>query len=387
MPPSRAWQQWLLVLVSTTVTLAIAIAIYLLVVPHHKRLFVTPRPPDYDEIIAQSLKNPERLFAAGTQVDYDIRGLYEGADQVTLRISQRRFIEPDPQAPAKYHVLFLGGSTTEALYVPESQRWVARLNEPGLIATFNAGMSGANIVDSFNTFLYLTEQQQMTFDLVVLMTRINDFGWQKRLSQVDGRLLMGEYRQQLRAWYEWKRDHPPESEPEQEPPPGISKLVQRYRERLSRFEDIPEISAKQCDAYQHDLARFRSNLPDNLAAFSHAVTSKGAAFLVLSEASGYGATAESFYIDLRTPIDYPSGKLTLAEMVTFTRFTNDWYLQAADEAGALTFDLAAALDDEVNGPNGGALTYDGVHFTPRGCQRVAEILKPVVLHVLQHGEV
>jgi hypothetical protein len=97
-------------------------------------------------------------------------------ETVELNVSKERLIEPKPQGVHRYRVLFLGGSTTEAIYVPQPQRWVALLNEPGFLAAYNAGQSGANTIDEYFTFKYLTAQG-MKFDLVVLTTGINDMPW------------------------------------------------------------------------------------------------------------------------------------------------------------------------------------------------------------------
>src|SRR5262249_22318545 len=136
-----------------------------------------------------------------TQVTYDVSGLYRGADKATLRVSANRFIEPEPYGSNQYRVLFLGGSTTEAIYVPEEQRWVALLNEPGQLAAFNAGQSGANTIDKYFTLKYLTEEKGMRFDLVVLMTAINDFGWQRKFDELGLPLQVPNYQVHLRTWY------------------------------------------------------------------------------------------------------------------------------------------------------------------------------------------
>ena len=99
-----------------------------------------PSTPDYGEVIAQSLEHPERLYPANQNSTYDIHGLYDQASLVTLRISPNRFIAPEPE-PAHFRVLFLGGSTTEAWFMQEAQRWVARLNVPGLIANSDTSPS------------------------------------------------------------------------------------------------------------------------------------------------------------------------------------------------------------------------------------------------------
>ena len=109
-------------------------------------------PQSYEDIIKNLVDRPERLFTANTSLVYDIRGLYNGADTAQLNVSKDRLIEPQPRGVQKYRVLFLGGSTTEAIYVPEDQRWVALLNEPAVIATYNAAQSGANTIDEYFTF-------------------------------------------------------------------------------------------------------------------------------------------------------------------------------------------------------------------------------------------
>ena len=116
------------------------------------------------------MDRPERLFNAKYSVLYDIKGLYEGADTAQLNISSDQLIEPQPKGFHKHHVLFLGGSTTEAIYAPQADRWVALLNEPGVMAAYNAAQSGANTIDEYFTFLYLTAQGRK-FDLVVTCYR------------------------------------------------------------------------------------------------------------------------------------------------------------------------------------------------------------------------
>ena len=97
-------------------------------------------PPSYQDTLEQTLRTHARLFRPFTRVAYVVRGLYENAGWTELRISARRLIEPDPGDGVRPQVLFLGGSTIEALYVAESARWVALLNGLGL-ATYNAGQS------------------------------------------------------------------------------------------------------------------------------------------------------------------------------------------------------------------------------------------------------
>ena len=64
------------------------------------------------------------------------------------------------------------------------------------------------------------------------------------------------------------------------------------------------------------------------------------------------------------------------------RDMNEAYLEAAVEAGALTFDLAANLDPLVNGPNGGRYMYDPFHYTIEGSAEVARLLRSKLMEIL-----
>ena len=75
------------ILLASSIVLAIVIA----------ELFArfVPSSLSYEQVIARSLANPERLFQPNVSRVYDIRGLYDGAGEVTLRTSDNRLIEPE----------------------------------------------------------------------------------------------------------------------------------------------------------------------------------------------------------------------------------------------------------------------------------------------------
>src|SRR5262249_488195 len=163
------------------------------------RQVVTPAPK-YEEILRRLVYHPERLFDPNISVRYNIRGLYEGANTVDLNVSKNRLIEPEPEGPHKFRVLFLGGSTTEAIYVPQDERWVARFNEPGYIATYNGAQSGANTIDEYNTFKYLTGQG-MKFDLVILSSGQNDISWTQTFEKYGHPFIVEQYRKGISDYY------------------------------------------------------------------------------------------------------------------------------------------------------------------------------------------
>lgn len=166
-----------------------------------RTLFPPKAEPNYLEGIRDTVLTPERLWAPNLNVEYDIRGLYKGADKSHLHTSAQRLIEPQPVGDHPFKVLFIGGSTTESLYVEEDRRWVALLSKTGDLAAYNAGQSGANTVDAYYGYQDLIKKG-LKFDLVVLMTAINDYGWDHRLTTALGRHLSKDgYHEALQKYY------------------------------------------------------------------------------------------------------------------------------------------------------------------------------------------
>ncbi len=73
-------------------------------------------------------------------------------------------------------IVFLGGSTTEQLYVSENQRWQSILerNFNGSVKVYNGGVSGNNIIHS--TLNLVAKVLPLKPKYVVLMHNINDLG-------------------------------------------------------------------------------------------------------------------------------------------------------------------------------------------------------------------
>ena len=122
------------------------------------------------------------------------------------------------------------------------------------------------------------------------------------------------------------------------------------------------------------MEEYRANAVHNLTAINKAVQHRGAKLLVVTEATSWMAPSSSFHNDLRIP-DMQSYE----DSHETARLRDRLFLDAAEEAGALTFDLAAEVVLYSNGPEG------GMHYTPEGCKIVAAILR-LVLHYLLEGE-
>src|SRR5262249_14580443 len=349
-------------------------------------------PQKYEDILRNLVDRPERLFKARSSTLYDIKGLYEGADTVQLNISKDRFVEPQPEGFHKYHILFLGGSTTEAMYVPQRERWVALLNETAVVAAYNAGQSGANTIDEYFTFLYLTAQG-MKFDLVVLATGINDMYWLQQFEKYGNRFIPEEYKKGLQDYNArefgskentfnplWRRSalylltaqafkQIFNTKPPVRVVPNVTQILLDMRQTaMSNFTGQRRpASMRLMDRYpnleQID-NKYRATATHNIGLLHQAVSRTGAKLLVLTEATSWLAPSTSFHQDLRVP----TGMSSFEDLHEHRLVLNGIYLEAAKQAGALTYDLAADVNPYSNGPSGGKYMYDNLHYTPEGCR-------------------
>jgi lysophospholipase L1-like esterase len=111
------------------------------------------------------MKDVENLKQTDYQINIDKDGFIETGNQVEL--------SPD------ITILFLGGSTTETLYVPEKDRFpsvVERILRSKLIQTinvYNGGVSGNNSMHSL--LALLAKGIPLEPNYAVLMHNINDF--------------------------------------------------------------------------------------------------------------------------------------------------------------------------------------------------------------------
>ena len=105
-------------------------------------------------------------------------------------------------------------------------------------------------------------------------------------------------------------------------------------------------------------------------------------YWVLSEPTSYGASADSFFEDFRHGLDCRNGMISNDDSYIVWKELNKQRLQAARSAGALTFDLASAIDPLTNGRDGGTYMYDQMHYTPEGSHEVARLIRPVLLDIL-----
>lgn len=368
------------------------------------------------EFVAIAQRNPgaPRLFPAGYTAVFDIRGLYEGASRVDFKIGPSRFIPPVPDRIAKYKVLFLGGSVTEGIFLSPEQRWPALLNDGDRIATYNASMSQAGVLSHFATVNYLAERGDR-FDLVVLATNHNDASWSRRLAEIGYRYDQDRFppgsieifRREFERWIQpeknslrtvaWIRHFmrvanlgkalsgaTRDAEPH-------SIVVDGLRVSQNGTQLLPRVPLKDCDGsdtpdhiskrvyeeWKEILPRFRADVKRLL----------GADLLVISEPGAFAAPSESFYgSDLRVFLTCKTAEgvraLTLEDAAASEAERARLYLDAARQAGAETFNLAAAMQPIADGPQGGSYFFDSIHPTPKGAEKFADLLRPVLTEVL-----
>lgn len=404
---------------STAVGLLLAEAIF--------RIAMPPVPGDEGsvaEYLDTSQRNPgaPRLFPVGYKAMFDIRGLYEGANRVDFEIGPTRFIPPVPPEGAKYKVLFLGGSVTEGIFLNDVERWPARLNVPGEVATYNASMSAAGSMAQFITAKYLAERGDR-FDLVVLATNQNDATWSHRFREINSVYdfahfqtgLPELYRKEFRAergsnWatlrtLAWVRHFfrvarlkatgapgDPSKAGEGATTPAHSLVVEGLIALQAGSDRIPRAPISECLepgspktntewAYED----WKANLPEFRRAMKDLL---GAELLVVSEPAAYGAPGSSFYEhDLRTYPTCQTSKglraIEAQDVVALEKERAELYIDAAKAAGAHTFDLAGAMESDANGPEGGKYFFDSIHPTPKGAEKFAEFLRPQILQILK----
>jgi lysophospholipase L1-like esterase len=383
-------------------------------------------------------RNPgaPRLFPAGYSALFDIKGLYEGADKVAFHIGPDRFIPPAPAGDAKFKVLFLGGSVTEGIFLQDHQRWPGLLNVPGQIATYNAGMSEAGMLGQYLTAKYLAEHGYK-FDLVVLATNLNDTGWSRRFADIGSRYVFPQFATGLKTILE-KEFHAEKKESwfSLRTVAWARHLLRVAQTSGAKSSDVKPSDAKPSDATYGGattakggkapsivvealqlLQKDKQNLPrvkldaclesdspikftqiayrdwnDNFLEYKKEMKRLlGADLLVVSEPASYGAPGESYYFgDLRVPLTCATRDglraLEANEAVDVLKNRARLYLDAAQAAGARTFDLAAAMAPLSNGPRGGALFFDSIHPTPKGAEQFAAFLAPAIRDALENRD-
>jgi lysophospholipase L1-like esterase len=308
-----------------------------------------------------------------------------------LRIDSAGFIWPSiVHAQPDFEIAFLGGSTTECLYVRPTMRFphlVGRMLEArtGLkINSLNAGKSGNNSMHSVLDYLGKVAPRRPRF--VVLMEAVNDIGvlnrektyWNddKAVSLVLSEHML-EGRRPVEDFVRRVREHtiPYTYRVIQR---GFDALAQRIKKvsasRASAPHAVPAAPAKvtvvapdESEIRRREL--LRASFEPALKSFVRLAKAWGSEPILMTQVR-VEATAEgdSGANDFLSPEQLRKGNFDTASFASIHDYANTIIRHVAVTEGALLIDLVAARQwtrDDV---------YDSLHFTETGSRHVAEII-------------
>lgn len=304
-----------------------------------------------------------------------------------LRIDKDGFIEPSARhGRPDLSLVFLGGSTTECLYVEEAHRFpylaaVQLEKQTGLkINAYNAGRSGNNSLHSLD--ILLNKAIPLSPRLVMFMHNINDLTillyeksyWsnhpsRKVIQDINKEINL---RNLLRIWRDrWI--------------PRLARAVSDLNLRVKSYFKTRAGSAVQEDEFAHmrgkqlsvDKAALLEQFRMNLQTFIGICRGRKITPVLLTMANRLKADPDPIVqktfikrMGRRSGIGYQQYK------DLFDSF-NEAIRDKAKENGVLLIDLAALVPQESQ------YIYDVVHFNESGCEKAAQIiadkLRPLLL--------
>ena len=312
---------------------------------------------------------PDRRYLAGT----------DGLDgkRVNLRIDPDGFIEPSSRHDKPdLTLMFLGGSTTESMFVDEPKRFpylvaVQLEDQYGIkVNAFNGGTAGNNSLHSINKLLNVVAPRKP--DMIFLMESINDlntlvfFGsyWsgatRGHLMYTDTDVGLGYFKYRLKLSASRLI-------------PGYFTLVKRMKDRFIPFE-------------YDEFARYQGNFDASIAKEEELVHSFRANLtLFISISKGLGSTpvlmTQANRIENRDPFvrsQYRAARPNLdfdKWASLYTKF-NAAIRTVSREEGVALIDLARLI------PPTREYIYDAVHLNDKGSELVASTIVKVLPTIL-----
>lgn len=299
--------------------------------------------------------------------------------KVILRTDEDGFIEPSAvHARPDLKIVFLGGSTTECLYLPEQNRLpyrAGRLLEKRLgitVNSYNAGVSGNHTLHSLN--ILINKIFPLEPDAVVLNHNHNDLVFL---------IHMGSY---------W-RDHPTRSlivSPREETGirglisaggallreavhwaiPGITRKAGDLLVRLAPPDKRDEWAGLRAGPEDFDLERAAGEFEKNLRSFIAACRARGIEPVLATQAGRMTERPEADVLAVFGALE-ESG-IPYSE---FRRGHLRFNRAIRETAGR---DNVKLIDLEKNIPPDADHFYDPVHFTARGSETAAELMAKII---------
>lgn len=333
--------------------------------------FTDPQVGRYVRVREHLPNSVSRFERDGTMIDF--------------RIDSNGFIEPsNVHRDPKYRIVFLGGSTTETIFVPEAMRFpylAGRLLESELsipINAYNGGVSGSHSIHLAITMLAKVVRMQP--DVIVFMENMND---------VTTTLVLGDYWTDSRT-----RGVVQNFVGSRQQPRALVRLLLAVRdvfvrELSGRIElAIRNLSGAQdviseIDEFEEKRGQMISyNVEFVLARQRSAITT----FIHMAQAWGIRPILMTQGNRLRQPLDAEIEALLSTAMGSYG-LTLDQYIDLYHLGNENIRQIARAenvklIDLDISIPKTAQNFYDAVHLTAEGSRLVAliiaEALSPIV---------
>ncbi len=291
--------------------------------------------------------------------------LYQGA--VRFRTNEMGAVLPlGGEGPCR--VAFIGGSTTEAHWMPEDLRWPYVVGQyeslRKLVTTYNFGVGGYNLHQNFIKYLMLVAPLKPS--VVVVMHHINDVGkyFHGGYYALEGQSLHDAYEVQddeLSLLDRIKRLTALSF-------PTLQRVWRRYR---NRHADVGE-RGRAAEAFSEErLVQALADYRSRLEMFRSLVLSQGARFIVMTQPNrsaailaGRGSEAVRKNLESMLRVRGLTERQYVDTLDAFERALRDFALHS----GTPLIDLKAAL------PANDETMYDTIHYSPEGSRQVAAIV-------------
>ncbi len=318
-------------------------------------------------------------------------------DSYTLSIDEHGFIEPSTRHPQPdFEIAFVGGSTTECLYLRPAERFPARAGQlleeqTGLnINAINAGRSGNHTMHSLvNTIGKIVPRRPR---YAVLMHATNDIGWLGGYETywMDKKDI-GLVQERNRGTTQALRDLRDRTFPHtfRTLGQGIKALKLQIAQVFSKRGQESGAQAPANNAAVKpaaapaeapdvkEMARrkiLRENYEPALRSFVRLAKAWDIKPVLMTQVlvkPGVGGAANA-QGDLLGADQLARGDFDAASFSSIHAYANALIAHVAETEGALLIDLAGARDWQPGD------VYDGLHLTPTGSERVAQIITEAI---------
>jgi len=300
-------------------------------------------------------------------------GLYEGGGRIQGVRTQFRSLSsggPDETTP----VLALGGSTTEAVLVPEGQRWPDLLHPPAM----NYGVAENSVIDSYRNLSLLLNEMDLRPQRILLMHAVNDlteilrapdhFGMDLLPHRPIHNPLEAEAERRILgipvrdSWllsfisfqfYERVGRDLTRAAPPVVLPPNATFLTPLQIQALADYVDTLLPARRKTIEAIHQLA------------LEH-----GAELVLLTQPHAMREDYEPYLVERRMMRTFRSQWMAYEDDARLFGLINDHTRQVAADLGLTLVDVAQCFEGLDPTP----LFYDGVHYTPQGSTAVAECI-------------